>query len=77
MKKCGHMGGKVLVPTEEAIHKLVAARLASDTMNTPTVLMARTDANAAALLTNDFDERDAEFVTGKKEPQKVFFLKQE
>ena len=72
VKKCGHMGGKVLVPTEEAIHKLVAARLASDTMNTPTVLMARTDANAAALLTNDFDERDAEFVTGERTPEGFF-----
>ena len=75
MKKCGHMGGKVLVPTEEAIHKLVAARLASDTMNTPTVLMARTDANAAALLTNDFDERDAEFVTGERTPEGFFVTK--
>ena len=75
VKKCGHMGGKVLVPTEEAIHKLVAARLASDTMNTPTVLMARTDANAAALLTNDFDERDAEFVTGERTPEGFFVTK--
>lgn len=75
VKKCGHMGGKVLVPTEEAIQKLVAARLASDTMNTPTVLMARTDANAAALLTNNFDERDAPFVTGERTPEGFFVTK--
>ncbi len=65
-KKCGHMGGKVLVPTQEAIAKLVAARLAADTMGTPTILVARTDALGAALLTSDIDERDKEFVTGKR-----------
>ena len=75
MKKWGHMGGKVLVPTEEAVQKLVAARLASDTMNTPTVLMARTDANAAALLTNDFDDRDAPFITGERTPEGFFVTK--
>ncbi len=63
-KKCGHLGGKVLVPTQEAINKLVAARLASDVMNTPTVLIARTDADAATLLTSDIDERDRGFLTG-------------
>ena len=65
-KKCGHMGGKVLVPTQEAIQKLVAARLAADVCGVPTVLLARTDANAAALLTSDVDERDREFVTGER-----------
>ncbi len=66
VKKCGHMGGKVLVPTQEAIQKLVAARLAADVCGVPTVLLARTDANAAALLTSDVDERDCEFVTGER-----------
>ena len=61
-KKCGHMGGKVLVPTQEAINKLVAARLAADVSNVPTVLVARTDAEAANLLTSDVDERDRPFV---------------
>ena len=66
VKKCGHMGGKVLVPTQEAIQKLVAARLAADVCGVPTVLLARTDANAAALLTSDVDERDRDFVTGER-----------
>ena len=66
VKKCGHMGGKVLVPTQEAVQKLVAARLAADIMGVPTVVLARTDANAAALLTSDVDERDHPFVTGKR-----------
>lgn len=65
-KKCGHMGGKVLVPTSEAVQKLVAARLAADVMNVPTVLVARTDANGANLLTSDIDERDREFITGER-----------
>jgi isocitrate lyase len=65
-KKCGHMGGKVLVPTQEAINKLVAARLAADVMGVPTVLIARTDANAATLLQSDYDERDAKFMTGER-----------
>ena len=72
VKKCGHMGGKVLVPTQEAIQKLVAARLAADTMGVPTVLLARTDANAAALLTSDCDERDLKFVTGERTPDGFF-----
>lgn len=63
-KKCGHMGGKVLVPTAEAIQKLVAARLAADVMGVPTLIVARTDANGAGLLTSDIDERDREFLTG-------------
>ncbi|MEQ8234222.1 MAG: isocitrate lyase [Gammaproteobacteria bacterium] len=66
VKKCGHMGGKVLVPTQEAVQKLVAARLAADVMGVPTVVLARTDANAAALLTSDVDERDHPFVTGER-----------
>ena len=61
-KKCGHMGGKVLVPTQEAINKLVAARLAADVCNTPTILIARTDAESANLLTADVDERDRPFI---------------
>jgi len=61
-KKCGHMGGKVLVPTQEAINKLVAARLAADVYNVPTVLIARTDAEGATLLTSDVDERDRPFI---------------
>src|ERR1700731_2311369 len=65
-KKCGHMGGKVLVPTRTAITHLIAARLAADVSNVPTIIVARTDANAAALLTNDVDERDHEFLTGER-----------
>jgi isocitrate lyase len=65
-KKCGHMGGKVLVPTQEAINKLVAARLAADTCGVPTVLIARTDAESANLLTADVDERDRAFIDTKQ-----------
>lgn len=65
-KKCGHMGGKVLVPTQEAIQKLSAARLAADIMGVPTVLLARTDAEAANLLTSDVDENDRQFCTGER-----------
>ena len=65
-KKCGHLGGKVLVPTTEAIQKLVAARLAADVMNVPTLIMARTDADSANLLTSDIDLRDREFLTGER-----------
>ncbi|MGA7294541.1 MAG: isocitrate lyase [Terriglobales bacterium] len=65
-KKCGHMGGKVLVPTTEAIQKLVAARLAADVMGVPTLIMARTDADSANLLTSDIDPRDREFLTGER-----------
>jgi isocitrate lyase len=68
-KKCGHMGGKVLVPTRTAISHLIAARLAADVSNVPTIIVARTDANAAALLTNDGDERDHEFLTGERTPE--------
>ncbi len=65
-KKCGHMGGKVLVPTQEAINKLSAARLAADVCNVPTVLVARTDAEGATLLTSDVDERDRPFIDAIK-----------
>jgi isocitrate lyase len=65
-KKCGHMGGKVLVPTQDAVNKLIAARLAADVMGVPTVLIARTDANAATLLQADYDERDHKFLTGER-----------
>ncbi|MFW2403216.1 MAG: isocitrate lyase, partial [Gammaproteobacteria bacterium] len=64
-KKCGHMGGKVLVPTQEAINKLISARLAADVSGVPTVLIARTDANAANLLQANYDERDHKFLTGE------------
>src|SRR6516162_2939193 len=63
-KKCGHMGGKVLIPTQQAIRNLVAARLAADVCSVPTVIVARTDANAASLLTSDVDERDKPFLAG-------------
>ncbi|MDE2148489.1 MAG: isocitrate lyase [Gammaproteobacteria bacterium] len=66
VKKCGHMGGKVLVPTAEAIQKLIAARLAADVMGAPTVILARTDAEAANLLTSDFDSNDKPFCTGER-----------
>ena len=65
-KKCGHMGGKVLVPTKEFIQKLIAARLAADVMGVPTILIARTDANGANLITSDIDERDHRFLTGAR-----------
>jgi isocitrate lyase len=65
-KKCGHMGGKVLVPTRAAIAHLTAARLAADVCNVPTVILARTDANAASLMTSDADERDRAFLTGER-----------
>ena len=66
VKKCGHMGGKVLVPTQEAVQKLIAARLAADVADVPTIVLARTDANAADLLTSDFDENDKPFVIGER-----------
>ena len=66
VKKCGHMGGKVLVPTREAIEKLTAARLAADVMGVPTIIVARTDAEAADLLTSDVDDNDKPFCTGER-----------
>lgn len=66
VKKCGHMGGKVLVPTREAVSKLVAARLAADVLDVPTLLLARTDADAADLVTSDVDENDQPFLTGER-----------
>ena len=74
-KKCGHMGGKVLVPTQEAVQKLAAARLAADIYGTPTVLLARTDAEAANLLTSDVDERDREFTTGERTAEGFYRVK--
>lgn len=72
-KKCGHLGGKVLVPTQEAINKLVAARLAADVMGVPTVVIARTDADAANLITSDIDERDQAFVLSKNRTSEGFY----
>ena len=73
-KKCGHMGGKVLVPTQEAVNKLIAARLAADVCNVPTILVARTDAEGATLLTADVDERDQPFIdTTKGRTSEGFF----
>ena len=71
-KKCGHMGGKVLVPTQEFIQKLTAARLAADVMGVPTLVIARTDANSATLLTSDVDPYDREFVTGERTVEGFF-----
>jgi isocitrate lyase len=72
-KKCGHMGGKVLVPTQEAVNKLVAARLAADLCDVPTVLIARTDAESATLITSDVDERDRPFISSKERTVEGFF----
>lgn len=74
-KKCGHLGGKVLVPTQEAINKLVAARLATDAMGVPTVIIARTDADAANLLTSDIDPRDHEFIEEGRTAEGFFKVK--
>lgn len=74
-KKCGHMGGKVLVPTRHAVRNLVAARLAADVADVPTVIIARTDANGAKLLTTDIDERDHEFLTGDRTPEGFFCVR--
>ena len=75
VKKCGHMGGKVLVPTREAIEKLTAARLAADIMGVPTLILARTDAEAANLLTSDCDENDLPFLTGERTPEGFYRVK--
>ena len=74
-KKCGHMGGKVLVPTSQHIRTLQAARLAADVLGVPTLLIARTDALAATLLTSDIDPRDREFITGERTPEGYFVVR--
>ena len=76
VKKCGHMGGKVLVPTREAVEKLVAARLAADCMGVPTILLARTDAEAANLITSDVDENDRPFCTGERTAEGFYRTRQ-
>jgi isocitrate lyase len=75
-KKCGHLGGKVLIPTQAHIRNLNAARLAADVCGVPTVLVARTDAESARLITSDVDERDREFLTGERTPEGFFRLKE-
>src|SRR5579883_972043 len=74
-KKCGHMGGKVLIPTQNAVKNLVAARLAADVLGVPTILIARTDANGAQLLTSDIDPADREFLTGERTPEGFFCIR--
>jgi len=74
-KKCGHLGGKVLVPTSEFINKLVAARLAADVMDVPTLIVARTDADSATLLTSDIDTRDQRFINGKRTSEGFYEVK--
>jgi isocitrate lyase len=74
-KKCGHLGGKVLIPTQQAIRNLIAARLAADVCEVPTVLVARTDADAANLITSDIDDRDKPFLTGERTPEGFFRTK--
>ncbi len=74
-KKCGHLGGKVLLPTQTAVRNLIAARLAADVMGTPTLIVARTDANAADLITSDVDPYDAPFITGERTPEGFFRVK--
>jgi isocitrate lyase len=74
-KKCGHLGGKVLIPTSHFIRTLVAARLAADVMDVPTLIVARTDADSAKLLTSDIDPRDHEFLTGERTPEGFFRIK--
>ena len=75
VKKCGHMGGKVLVPTQEAVQKLTAARLAADVAGVPTILLARTDAEAANLVTSDIDENDKPFLTGERTAEGFYRVK--
>ena len=74
-KKCGHMGGKVLIPTQNAIRNLKAARLASRVMNVPLVILARTDANAAKLITSDCDENDKPFLTGERSSEGFYYVR--
>jgi len=75
VKKCGHMGGKVLVPTSEAVQKLIAARFAADVMGVPTIVLARTDAEAANLLTSDVDDNDRPFLTGERTAEGFYRVK--
>jgi isocitrate lyase len=75
-KKCGHLGGKVLIPTQAAVRNLDAARLAADVCGVPTVLVARTDAESAKLITSDIDERDRQFITGERTPEGFFRLRE-
>jgi isocitrate lyase len=75
-KKCGHLGGKVLVPTSQFIRTLVAARLAADVLDVPTVLVARTDSHSASLLTSDVDDRDAPFVVGERTSEGFFHIRE-
>lgn len=74
-KKCGHMGGKVLIPTQAAVRNLVAARFAADVMGVPTIIVARTDANGAFLITSDIDDQDKPFLTGERTPEGFFRLR--
>jgi len=74
-KKCGHLGGKVVVSTSEFINKLISARLCSDVLGVPTIIIARTDANAAGLLTSDIDEKDHKFLTGERTPEGFYKVK--
>jgi isocitrate lyase len=74
-KKCGHLGGKVLLPTQTAVRNLISARLAADVMGVPTVLVARTDANAADLITSDIDMNDTPFITGERTPEGFYQTK--
>jgi isocitrate lyase len=71
-KKCGHLGGKVLIPTQQAVRHLIAARLAADVLNVPTIIIARTDADAATLITSDVDPIDRQFITGERTPEGFF-----
>ena len=74
-KKCGHLGGKVLLPTQNAVRNLISARLAADVLGVPTIIIARTDADAADLITSDIDERDHAFITGERTPEGFFRTK--
>src|SRR5258708_1985818 len=74
-KKCGHLGGKVLIPTSQFVRTLVAARLAADVMNVPTLIVARTDSLGATLLTNDIDPADHPFITGTRTSEGYFHVK--
>jgi isocitrate lyase len=74
-KKCGHLGGKVLIPTQQAVRHLISARLAADVLNVPTIIVARTDANGAHIITSDIDPRDREFLTGERTPEGFYQMR--